>query len=177
MLYCGNERLANKCFTLIMFGFKVIWWALLFIFKLRIPPGVSIATDSNLMSPPQHMDFSDSIWNLIRIQRSFWASGLLAYTLTRPKGIVGQKTYCKNGGENSRRIPNLTIRSICLTNPKNPNPKNPNLDLQKSHITCFHFRTSHFDCKEWLFCTIIFENHNYFKIPAKFGFCLNCRFI
>jgi hypothetical protein len=35
----------------------------------------------------------------IRISRSFWASGLLAYTLTRPKGIVGQKTYCKNGGK------------------------------------------------------------------------------
>jgi hypothetical protein len=27
-----------------MFGFKVICWALLFIFKLRFPPGVSIAT-------------------------------------------------------------------------------------------------------------------------------------
>jgi hypothetical protein len=27
-----------------MFGFKVICWALLFIFKLRYPPGVSIAT-------------------------------------------------------------------------------------------------------------------------------------
>jgi hypothetical protein len=75
--------------------------------------------------------------------------------------------------------------SFHFTNPKNPNPKNPNLDLQKSHITCFHFRTSHFDCKEWLFCTIIFENHNYFKILAKFVFCLllnytnmlNCRFI
>jgi hypothetical protein len=26
-----------------MFGFKVICWALLFIFKLRFPPGVSIA--------------------------------------------------------------------------------------------------------------------------------------
>jgi hypothetical protein len=29
------------------------------------------------------------------------------------------------------RIPILTIRSICLTNPKIPNPKNRNLDLQK----------------------------------------------
>jgi hypothetical protein len=29
-----------------MFGFKVICWALLFIFKLRFPPGVSIATGS-----------------------------------------------------------------------------------------------------------------------------------
>jgi hypothetical protein len=28
-------------------------------------------------------------------------------------------------------IPILTIRSICLMNPKNPNPKNSNLDLQK----------------------------------------------
>ena len=28
-----------------MFGFKVICWALLFIFKLRFPPGVSIATN------------------------------------------------------------------------------------------------------------------------------------
>ena len=27
-----------------MFGFKVFCWALLFIFKLRFPPGVSIAT-------------------------------------------------------------------------------------------------------------------------------------
>jgi hypothetical protein len=27
-----------------MFGLKVICWALLFIFKLRFPPGVSIAT-------------------------------------------------------------------------------------------------------------------------------------
>jgi hypothetical protein len=27
-----------------MFGFRVICWALLFIFKLRFPPGVSIAT-------------------------------------------------------------------------------------------------------------------------------------
>jgi hypothetical protein len=26
-----------------MFGFKVICWALLFIFKLRFPPGVSIS--------------------------------------------------------------------------------------------------------------------------------------
>jgi hypothetical protein len=54
------------------------------------------------MNPPKHMDFSDSIWNLIRIQRSFWASGplvLLACTLTRPKGIVGQKTYCKMAGK------------------------------------------------------------------------------
>jgi hypothetical protein len=31
-----------------MFGFKVICWALLFIFKLRFPPGVSIATDMAL---------------------------------------------------------------------------------------------------------------------------------
>jgi hypothetical protein len=30
-----------------MFGFKVICWALLFIFKLRFPPGVSIATVLN----------------------------------------------------------------------------------------------------------------------------------
>jgi hypothetical protein len=51
------------------------------------------------MNPPQHMDFSDSIWNLIRMQRSFWASGLLACTLTRPKGIVGQKTYCEVAGK------------------------------------------------------------------------------
>jgi hypothetical protein len=36
--------LANKVFTFIMFDFKVICWALLFIFKLRFPPGVSIAT-------------------------------------------------------------------------------------------------------------------------------------
>jgi hypothetical protein len=79
------------------------------------------------MNPPQYMDFSDSIWNLIRIQLSFWAFGLLECTLTRPKGIVGQKTWWENG----RRIPILTIRSICLTNPKNPNPKNRNLDLQK----------------------------------------------
>jgi hypothetical protein len=28
-----------------MFGFKVICWALLFILKLRFPPGVSIATN------------------------------------------------------------------------------------------------------------------------------------
>jgi hypothetical protein len=39
--------------------------------------------------------------------------------------------------------------------------------MVKSHITCFHFRTSHFDCKEWPCCTIIFENHIYFKILAK----------
>jgi hypothetical protein len=32
-----------------MFGFKVICWALLFIFKLRFPPGVSIATDLNAL--------------------------------------------------------------------------------------------------------------------------------
>jgi hypothetical protein len=31
-------------FLFFMFGFKVICWALLFIFKLRFPPGVSIAT-------------------------------------------------------------------------------------------------------------------------------------
>jgi hypothetical protein len=36
--------------------------------------------------------------------------------------------------------------------------------VEKSHITCFHFRTSHFDCKEWPFCTIIFENHNSWEI-------------
>ena len=40
----NNETLANKFFTFIMFGFKVICWALLFIFKLRFPLGVSIAT-------------------------------------------------------------------------------------------------------------------------------------
>jgi hypothetical protein len=39
--------------------------------------------------------------------------------------------------------------------------------VERSHITCFHFRTSHFDCKEWPFCTIVFENHIYFKILAK----------
>ena len=49
-----------------MFGFKVICWALLFIFELRFPPGVSIATDSNLTSPPQHMDFSDSTGFILR---------------------------------------------------------------------------------------------------------------
>ena len=36
-------------FTFIMFGFKVICWALLFIFKLRFPPGVSIATVSYIL--------------------------------------------------------------------------------------------------------------------------------
>jgi hypothetical protein len=41
------------------------------------------------------------------------------------------------------------------------------MGMEKSHITCFHFRTSHFDCKEWPFCTIIFENHIYFKILSK----------
>ena len=35
--------LAIKFFAFIMFGFKDICWALLFIFKLRFPPGVSIS--------------------------------------------------------------------------------------------------------------------------------------
>ena len=39
--------------------------------------------------------------------------------------------------------------------------------MEKSHITCFHFGSSHFDCKEWPFCTIIFENHIYFKIRGR----------
>jgi hypothetical protein len=67
------------------------------------------------MNPLQHMDFSDSILNLIRMQRSFWASGLLACTLTHPKGIVGQKTYCKNGGKTAGKYTILISRSICLT--------------------------------------------------------------
>jgi hypothetical protein len=37
-----HETLTNKCFTFIMLGFKVICGALLFIFKLKFPPGVSI---------------------------------------------------------------------------------------------------------------------------------------
>ena len=41
----GKKKAKAKIasFTFIMFGFKVICWALLFIFKLRFPPGVSIA--------------------------------------------------------------------------------------------------------------------------------------
>ena len=42
---------------------------------------------------------------------------------------------------------------------------------EKYHITCFHFRTLHFDRKEWEFCTINFENHIYVKILSKFDFC------
>jgi hypothetical protein len=46
----NKEKKKMLCFFLdvmflfFMFGFKVICWALLFIFKLRFPPGVSIAT-------------------------------------------------------------------------------------------------------------------------------------
>ena len=38
MLYIlvNSETLANNCFAFIMFGFKVIRWALLFIFKLMV---------------------------------------------------------------------------------------------------------------------------------------------
>jgi hypothetical protein len=57
MLYCKqrNVTLAINFFTCIMFGLKVICWALLFIFKLRFPPDVSIATvlKSRFHSPSQ----------------------------------------------------------------------------------------------------------------------------
>jgi hypothetical protein len=38
-----NETLANKFYIFVMSCLKVICWALIFIFKLRFPPGVSIA--------------------------------------------------------------------------------------------------------------------------------------
>ena len=49
MLRCSNETLQRKnfyislnCFD--MYAFKIACWALVFIFRLRFPPGVSIAT-------------------------------------------------------------------------------------------------------------------------------------
>ena len=39
-----NGPLANKFYIFVMSCLKVICWALIFIFKLRFPPGVSIAT-------------------------------------------------------------------------------------------------------------------------------------
>ena len=44
-----------------MFGFKVICWALLFIFKLRFPPGVSIATGSQF----KHAILTQVSWNCL----------------------------------------------------------------------------------------------------------------
>ena len=48
MLRCSNETLANKFLYKLelfdMYAFKIACWALIFIFRLRFPPGVSIAT-------------------------------------------------------------------------------------------------------------------------------------
>ena len=47
MLRCSNETLANKFLYKLelfdMYAFKIAYWALIFIFRLRFPPGVSIA--------------------------------------------------------------------------------------------------------------------------------------
>jgi hypothetical protein len=43
-----NETLANKFYIFVMSCLKVICWALIFIFKLRFPPGVSIAAVINM---------------------------------------------------------------------------------------------------------------------------------
>jgi hypothetical protein len=50
---------------------------------------------------------------------------------------------------------------------ENCSPRMEKGDGKVSYNTCFHFCTSHFNCNEWPFCTIIFENHIYFKILAK----------
>ena len=48
MLRCSNEMSANnflyKLELFDMYAFKIACWALIFIFRLRFPPGVSIAT-------------------------------------------------------------------------------------------------------------------------------------
>ena len=47
MLRCSNETLANKFLYKLelfdMYAFKIAYWALIFIFRLRFPSGVSIA--------------------------------------------------------------------------------------------------------------------------------------
>ena len=47
-----------------MFGFKVICWALLFIFKLRFPPGVSIATIYQFIIQP-YFDYCAQVWGCL----------------------------------------------------------------------------------------------------------------
>ena len=73
-----------------MFGFKVICWALLFIFKLRFPPGVSIA---------KHGIWNLESWNLGILES--WNLGILeSYHITAKYVIIKMilfstyATYC-----------------------------------------------------------------------------------